>query len=387
MAEVAVLLLASVSMWRRPAGVPMWLPPALGALLVVTLGWLSFGEARAALDDVRAPLLFLVVAVPLAVALDDIGVFAAVAAVVDGGRHLVAWLWVLAAGVVVVFNLDAAVVLLTPLYCRLARRHGLDAEALALQPALLACLASGILPVSNLTNLIVAERFDLGASDFLVELAPPFLIATGVGYLAYRRACPTGGSLQTIDEPVDPTALRRGLPIVGFVLVGFTVGDAVGVEAWIVALAALAAASALTTRVRWREVPVEAITVAAGFVVLVAAASPHLALADWFGGTSANDQIRSVGVATLMSNLTNNLPTALAAVGSIDDPGDSWPILIGTNIGSVFLVTASLSTMLWRDTARRHGVVVSPWRWTRVALQVGTPALVAATVVRIAVSH
>ncbi|HEY5424337.1 MAG TPA: hypothetical protein VIK05_12735 [Ilumatobacteraceae bacterium] len=49
---------------------------------------------------------------------------------------------VLAAAVTVVFNLDAAVVLLTPLYIRIARRHGYSPEMLAFQPALLACLAS-----------------------------------------------------------------------------------------------------------------------------------------------------------------------------------------------------------------------------------------------------
>ncbi len=45
------------------------------------------------------------------------------AAIVDGGAHLVAGLWVLAAGVTIVFNLDASVVLLTPLYIRIAQRH------------------------------------------------------------------------------------------------------------------------------------------------------------------------------------------------------------------------------------------------------------------------
>ena len=73
----------------------------------------------------------------------------------------------MAAAVTVVFNLDAAVVLLTPLYIRIARRHGYSPEMLAFQPALLACLASNPLPVSNLTNLIAAEHFDLGVGEFL----------------------------------------------------------------------------------------------------------------------------------------------------------------------------------------------------------------------------
>ena len=49
--------------------------------------------------------------------------------------------------VVALLNLDAAVVLLTPLAVRVARRAGLDPVAMAFQPALLACLASSALPV------------------------------------------------------------------------------------------------------------------------------------------------------------------------------------------------------------------------------------------------
>lgn len=45
----------------------------------------AFGDA---LDALAAPLAFLAVAVPLAVALDDVGFFSSVAAFVDGGRHL-----------------------------------------------------------------------------------------------------------------------------------------------------------------------------------------------------------------------------------------------------------------------------------------------------------
>ena len=76
---------------------------------------------------------------------------------VGRGRHLALGLWVLGALVTTILNLDASVVLLTPLYVRIARRCGLDPLALAFQPVLLSCLASSALPVSNLTNLIAAS--------------------------------------------------------------------------------------------------------------------------------------------------------------------------------------------------------------------------------------
>jgi arsenical pump membrane protein len=81
-----------------------------------------------------------------------------------------------------------------------------------------------------------------------------------------------------------------------------------------------------------------------------------------------------------MSNIANNLPTALAVSDAVTAPEASWHLLVGTNIGSIFLVTASLSTMLWRDTAARSGVEVTASRWTSVALRVGAPALVVSTI-------
>ena len=87
----------------------------------------------------------------------------------------------------IVFNLDAAVVLLTPLYVRIAHRHDIPPVVLAFQPALLACLASNPLPVSNLTNLIVAEQHDLGLGEFLVHLGPVTVVACTVGWFGYRR--------------------------------------------------------------------------------------------------------------------------------------------------------------------------------------------------------
>lgn len=387
MFEIAVLLLACASMWWRPAHIGLWAGPLACASILVASRALSVSEAGRALDDLRDPLLFLVFAVPLAVALDDIGVFGSLAAMVDGGRHLVASLWWLASAVVIVFNLDAAVVLLTPLYIRIARRHGIDAEALAFQPALLACLASGVLPVSNLTNLLIAERLDLGVVDFLANLALPSLAATAVGYVAYRRVFDLEVRSPGVDDPVDRRALRRGLPIVAFVLVGFTLGDPLGVPAWACAAAAVVWASSLARRVRWRRVPIEAVVVASSLAVLVAAAAPHLPLDRLFDSPGAGGAVASIASATVLSNVANNLPTVLAGSAVIDGSAAAWPLLIGANIGAILLVSGSLSTLLWRDTAASNDVSVSARRWSRIAVPIGLPALVVASAAHLAVAH
>ncbi|HNJ96501.1 MAG TPA: SLC13 family permease [Ilumatobacteraceae bacterium] len=378
MGAVVLLSLGVVSLFVRPRPVPLWAGPTACAVAGLLTLQVPRGAAVDALQLLRNPLLFLVFAVPLAIGLDRVGVFAALAAAVDGGRHLVASLWVLAALVTAVLNLDAAVVLLTPLYIRIALRHGLSPEMLAFQPALLACLASGPLPVSNLTNLIVAEQHSLHATDFLVHMGPPTVVAVVVGWWCFRRCFHLHPVADRVDEPVDRRALRRGLPVVALVVVGFTLGDVWGVPAWIVAAVAWAWVALLTREVRWRAAPLEAILVAAALSVLVAGALPHLGLHSVLAHDGFAGAWRALTVGVVGSDLTNNLPTVLAAGDLLHDRAHVWPLLVGVNIGPVLVLSGALSGLLWRDTARRLGVSVTARRYTVVGVEVGLPALVAA---------
>lgn len=378
---VSVLACSAVLMLARPYGLRYWAGPAAGLAVAVGTTTVGIDDAWSALSPLRDPLLFLVFAVPLAASLDDLGVFESLAASIDGGPHLIGWLWTLAAGVVIVFNLDAAVVLLTPLYIRIARRHGYPPEALAFQPAVLACLASGLLPVSNLTNLVVAEQLDLGAVDFVSHMAAPTLIACIVGYIAYRRTFSFTASSTPTREPADRRAARLGIPIVAFVLVGFTIGDVVGVPAWLVAAIATGWASLMCRTVHWRAVPAGAIVVASSLGVLVAAALPSLGLDTIFGRPGLSGRMGALLYGVVASNATNNLPAILAGAPSIVESDQTWPLLIGTNLGPVLVLTGSLSTLLWKDTAHRVGVDISAARYSAVGVRVGLPALVAATAV------
>ena len=286
-------------------------------------------------------------------------------------------------------------VLLTPLYIRIAHRQSLPVEALAFQPALLACLASQPLPVSNLTNLLVAERFDLSATDFVRHLGLPTVAAVGVGWWAYRRTFPSmvpSGSAGVItgdvslDVEADRRALRSGLPIVAFVLIGFTVGDVVGVPAWAVAALALVAALVVVAGDRqgsaWipRAVPFEAVAIAAGLSVLVAGAAPHLGLTHLLGADGAAGRLQALLVGGLGADLTNNLPTVLAAMPALGEREQVWPLLVGVNMAPVLVLTGALSSLLWRDTAARLGVTVGAMRFTRVGVRVGLPAFAVAGV-------
>src|SRR4051812_12803345 len=181
-----LLMIGVAGALARPRGLAPWIVPTAAAVTATATGVLDLDAARDAIRPLAGPLGFVLVAVPLAVSLDHVGVFEELARLAARRRHVVGACWVLAALVVAFLNLDAAVVLLTPLYVRTALLVDVDPVALAFQPVLLASLASSVLAVSNLTNLMAASRLSLTNVDFLRHLALPSLVASAVGWFAYR---------------------------------------------------------------------------------------------------------------------------------------------------------------------------------------------------------
>jgi arsenical pump membrane protein len=383
--QVVALATGVAGVVVAPRHVPAWVVATAVAAVAVVTGIVPRSALDDALINLGPPLAFLVLAVPLAVLLDELGFFATVAALVDAGPRLRLALWVLAGLVTVLFNLDAAVVLLTPLYVRIASRHGEDPVLLAFLPALLASLASSVLPVSNLTNLVVARRLDLGTTDFLVHAAPVALAATIVGWRVWSRLAGPAPTLRAAHEPAVPGALAIGVPVVVWLLLGFTVGDQLGVPAWVVAGLALTALVLLTRRLPWQHVPVGAAALALSLGTLALGAAPALGLDRALGVPGAGGEALTFGVAALGANLVNNLPALLVGLPALDlHPGRVWAVLLGVNLGPTLWVTGALSTLLWQATMDRLELPVSNRRYAAVGVRVGLPALAIALVVHLA---
>jgi arsenical pump membrane protein len=352
------------------------------------LAWPAVTAVGDQLRTMAPALAFLLAGVPLAALLERLGFFDAVVSSIAArvGSVSVLILWVLAAVTTVVLNLDTTVVLLTPLYLRLARRAGADPVAVALVPLLLASLASSVLPVSNLTTLIAAQQFHLGVAQVARHLALPSLAASTAGWLVYRRrhpttlACPPG-------PPPDRRALRIGGAVVAGVLVGFTVGGALGVPAWSVALVADAILVAVTRWLPWRTLPV---TTAAG-VAVVAAAVALVIPSGWLVGLLSHDRplalVGIVGLAGAAANLVNNLPALLVALdGAHQMTWGMWAWLLGVNTAAVLLPLGALANLLWRRVLADDEVAVSWADYVRLTVPVAVPAVVAAAAV-LALEH
>ncbi len=384
---------------RRPA---LAVVPVAAAVAAVAAGLLDGEELRAVVDALAPPLAFLLLSVPMAVLLDRLGAFDAVVRRLPD-RRLASGLWVLGAVTVALVNLDAAVVLLTPIAVRAARRRGRDPLGLALQPFLLAALASTALPVSNLTNLIAEERDPRGAAAFLVHLGPATVAMVAVGYLLWRtwwrpaprraatpgaaEASAVGGRGAADPDPVattDATDATRTAVVVGAVLLlGFTAGSAVGIPPWVVVAVVVAGLVARTRTVPVDAVPWPSAVVVLALAVLAVAAADQVDLGAVMGdGQGVVGALRIAGVAAVAANLANNLPTFLAGVPSLPPTGGArWAWLLGVDAGPTVLVSGSLAGLLWLEVVRRDGIDVS-WRdVARAGLRIGVPAFVVGALV------
>ena len=377
------------------------LPPLL-AILTIVFNLVSYFSSIKAVNPLFGPILFVLFAVPLSMLLDQLGFFTLIAASITGRKHSLFILWILAAVVTATLNLDTAIVLLTPIYVNIARTRSLSLFAIAVQPALLSGIASLFLPISNVTNLIVTSKFDLSASDFLRHLGIVSLIAVGVGFVCYLisdrrypkrngkpiddRAIPIQNGFgksenQKHGESAPDKILKRqiafplGIAICLFSAVGFTLIPLIGGQPWEVALAADIILILAVKSVPWRTIPLRIALNVVSLGILAESLERYVNFRNLLTHTSALGTLQAGVLTGIFSNLANNLPVTLGITSALGKGQISsvWPILIGTNIGSLLLPSGSLAIMLWLATLKRLDTNISGITYIKYAWRIVIP--------------
>lgn len=327
-------------------------------------------------------LAFLIFGVPFAILLDKLNFFRASADIILHRNPSYLKLWILAALTTAILNLDTTIVLLTPLYFHIAKKAKIDPLPVVVIPLLLACFASSLLPVSNLTNLIAASAFDISSFAFIQYLGLPTLVAVSVGWVLYRRRFPHELKVVPLDQKPDMYALRVGGAIVAAVLVGFVFGHAIGLAAWMVVLVADLILVALTKSFPWRSIPLKTAVIVAVVGCAAVMLIPSSLLHGLFTGSFSFGSVAgAIGLSAVSANVINNLPTVLIGVHSAD--GASWGLwawLIGVNVGAALLPIGALANLLWKNIAQENGVALSLKQYLSFSLPIGLPTLMAASV-------
>ena len=376
----------------------MWIAAVvLGALTLVTRA-LSPAEAWGVTREVGPVLIFLVGITVVAELADKAHVFdvaAVKAARTARGRGWLLYALVVALGtaVTIVLSLDTTAVLLTPVLIALAQRCKLPALPLAMTAVWLANIASLLLPVSNLTNLLALHALGLQPAQFAARMWAPQLAAltVGVAVLAIRYRRDLGTAYDIPDQtPPDDTLLFRISAAVCIVMAPlFAVG--LPVSAVAVAAAVVLLAFFLVRRrdaVTFSLIPWRLVLLVEGLFLVVTALGNHgldRVVGSLAGhGSGFLDLARTAGVGAAGSNLVNNLPAYLALdhVTAHNVP-QTLASLVGTNVGPLITVWASLATLLWRERCKARGVEIRTREFVTLGL-VGVPLMLLAATAALA---
>lgn len=360
-------------------------------------GLLPRAETTATLHRILPLLLFLGTVIVLAELTAVAGVFDVLAsrlAIASRGRWALLFLLcgALATLTTLVLNLDTTAVLLTPVLLALARNLRIPAAPLAVTTVWLANTASLLLPVSNLTNLLAADRVGLAPLAYAARMALPQLAAVAVTMALlwfgwWRRERPLGGRFvpPTRHVPADPvlhrTALAGCLIFVAGILAGveIEIASTVGLALVLVGFVVRSPAT-----LRPGLVPVRLLFFVTGLFLVVQTLGRH-GLDDLVGTLVGADggalgALRAGGTGALLANAVNNLPAYLAGE-SVLPTGDHTrllALLIGTNVGPLAAPWASLATLLWFERCRAAGVAVPVTRFVLTSTMLAVTATLAA---------
>lgn len=349
----------------------------LGVVAVAT-GVLPLSDLGDIADRVWPILLFVVavtIVAELAAAAGLFDVVSARLARLARGRTWVLWFLVVGLAVLTTafLSLDTTAVLLTPVVVTMARQHRLDPLPFAFVTVVLANTASLLLPVSNLTNLLAAERS--GSTDpwsFLGLLGLSAVIAivvsTAVLTALFLRGLPRRHA-DAADPAISDRVLLRIAAVTTALLLPLLV---IGIPPW---MPAVGAAVVLGAAFAWRAprvvrpglVPWSLLLFAGGlFLVVGAAESLGLnAVTAAVAGAGPGGEWQVAGAGVVAANLLNNLPAFLALETAAGGGERLAALLVGVNAGPLLTPWASLATLLWYGRLQAMGV---PVRWSRFLL-------------------
>lgn len=297
---------------------------------------------------------------------------------------------VFASATTIFLNLDTTAVLLTPVMLAAAVRADIPGLPMAMLTAWLANTGSLLLPVSNLTNLLAADRVSLSPTEFAVQMAVPQAAAISATasclWLFYWRRGRRGSLRYSVPDahlPHDRVLAGIAAGACG----GFVVLVLVGVPLAVSSLVGGGiVAGGFLVRDRgafsWTMIPFRLLVFVTGVLMVVQTVGGHgldRVLGRLIGpGVGVEGLARVAVLGAVLSNAINNLPAYVAGEAAIPHDDQLLGLLIATNVSPLITPWASLAIMIWYRCCRCAGVRIAWGRFAATGAVTAVLALVAA---------
>lgn len=409
----SIFLLTMVLVIWQPKGLGVGWSASLGAVLALLAGVVTLHDIPlvwAIVWNATATFISLII---ISLLLDEAGFFQWAALHVarwakGDGRRLFVFTILLGAGVSALFANDGAALILTPIVVSILlalRFSPASTLAFVMAAGFIADTASLPLVVSNLVNIVSADYFDLGFSEYAAIMVPVNFVAVAttlvVLYWFFRRDIPRHYALDDVMDPRravrDPLTFRVGWIVLALLLVGLFALEPLGIP--VSAIAAVCAAllfavaargHVISTRRVLREAPWQVVIFSLG-MYLVVYGLKNAGLTTYM--TMVLNRMAEFGIwgaalgtgllTALLSSGMNNMPTVLVGALSIQASDATGVVreamiyanVIGSDLGPKITPIGSLATLLWLHVLERKGIRITWGYYFKVGVVLTLPIL------------
>jgi len=410
---VAIFIATIVLVIWQPRGLGVGWSASLGAVVALLAGVVTLADIPTVWGIVWNATATFIAIIIICLLLDEAGLFEWTALHVarwarGRGSRLFAFTILLGAAVSAVFANDGAALILTPIVVSMLvalRFSAASTLAFVMAAGFIADTASLPLVVSNLVNIVTADYFNVGFSEYAAVMVPVNAVSVAatlaVLWLFFRRDVPSTYDLALLKAPAmairDRAAFRVGWIVLVALLAGLFALEPLGIPISAVAavcavvlFAVAARGHVISTRRVLREAPWQVVVFSLG-MYLVVYGLKNQGLTDYL--TTALNHLAGYGVwgAALgtgfltagLSSVMNNMPTVLVGALSIQATDTSGLVrdamiyanVIGCDLGPKITPIGSLATLLWLHVLSRKGIRVTWGYYFKVGVVLTLPVL------------
>lgn len=409
----SIFLLTLVLVIWQPRGLSIGWSASIGAVLALGTGVIHISDIPVVWNIVWNATAAFIAVIIISLLLDESGFFEWAALHVSRwgngrGRLLFTWIVLLGAAVAALFANDGTALILTPIVIAMLLALGFSQGttlAFVMAAGFIADTASLPLIVSNLVNIVSADFFDLGFTQYASVMIPVDAAAIAATlimlHLFFRRDIPATYDVSLLKTPAsvikDAATFRAGWIVLLLLLVGFFVLEPLGIPVSAIAAAGAAVlfivakrGHGINTGKVLRSAPWQIVIFSLG-MYLVVYGLRNAGLTEYLSGVLNLLAEKGLWAATFgtgfltafLSSVMNNMPTVLIGALSIDGSTATGVVkeamiyanVIGCDLGPKITPIGSLATLLWLHVLAQKNITITWGYYFRTGIIMTLPVL------------